>query len=124
MLCKKEELSFFGLMVEIGGVKKEEGERSYKDVKKEEEICEFMDGVEVEEIIKKVYKIFKKKKKKKSKKVVIYVEVGELLRGRKKKVEKFKIFKKKKIKIVKKGVLEFEIIIRKLYFKFLVKIII
>ena len=122
MLCKKEELSFFGLMVETGGVKKEEGERSYKDVKKEEETCESMDGVEVEETTKKAYKTSKKKKKKKSKKVVTHVEVGESSRGRKKKAEKLKTLKKKKIKTVKKGVPEFEITIRKSYLKFLVKI--
>ncbi|CAF2100983.1 B3 domain-containing protein At3g17010 [Brassica rapa] len=103
----------------LSGVKKEEGERSYKDVKKEEETCESMDGVEVEETTKKAYKTSKKKKKKKSKKVVTHVEVGESSRGRKKKAEKLKTLKKKKIKTVKKGVPEFEITIRKSYLKFL-----
>ncbi|CAN7000948.1 hypothetical protein BRARA_E02476 [Brassica rapa] len=96
----------------LSGVKKEEGESSYKDVKKEEETCESMDGVEVEETTKKAYKTSKKK----SKKVVTHVEVGESSRGRKKKAEKLK---KKKIKTVKKGVPEFEITIRKSYLKFL-----
>ncbi|CAN6886225.1 unnamed protein product [Brassica oleracea] len=97
----------------LSGVKKEEGERSYKDVKKEEETCESMEGVELEEAT--------KKKKKKSKKVLSYVEVGESSRGsRKKKAEKLKTLKKKKkIKTVKKGVPEFEITIRKSYLKFL-----
>ncbi|KAF3586652.1 hypothetical protein F2Q69_00031400 [Brassica cretica] len=98
----------------LSGVKKEEGERSYKDVKKEEETCESMEGVELEEAT---------KKKKKSKKVLSYVEVGESSRGsRKKKAEKLKTLKKKKkkkIKTVKKGVPEFEITIRKSYLKFL-----
>lgn len=104
-------------MMETGGVKKEEGERSYKDVKKEEETCESMEGVELEEAT--------KKKKKKSKKVLSYVEVGESSRGsRKKKAEKLKTLKKKKkIKTVKKGVPEFEITIRKSYLKFLVRLL-
>ncbi|KAF8094192.1 hypothetical protein N665_0368s0029 [Sinapis alba] len=106
----------------FSGVKKEEGESSYKDVKKEEETCESMDGVDVEATKKKAEASKTTKKKKKSKKVVSYVEVGEPSRGRKKKAEKLKTFKKKKIKKIKKvksGVPEFDITIRRSYLKFL-----
>ncbi|KAJ0264280.1 B3 domain-containing protein [Hirschfeldia incana] len=99
-------------------VKREEGEGSYKDVKKEEETCESVDGVEIEATKKKAEASKTSSKKKKSKKVVR--EVGESTRGRKKKAEKLKTFKKKKkIKKGKKGVPEFEITIRKSYLKFL-----
>ncbi|KAJ4893816.1 B3 domain-containing protein [Raphanus sativus] len=99
----------------FSGVKKKEGESSYKDVKKEDETCESVEGVELEATKKKA-EASKTSKKKKSKKVVSYVGVGEPSRGRKKKAEKLKTFKKKKIK---KGVPEFKITIRKSYLKFL-----
>ncbi|KAL0743356.1 hypothetical protein Bca4012_084869 [Brassica carinata] len=103
----------------FSGVKKEEGESSCKDVKKEEETCESVDGVELEATKKKAEASkTSMNKKKKSKKVVRVV--GESSRGRKKKAEKLKTFKKKKkIKKGKKGVPEFEITIRKSYLKFL-----
>lgn len=100
----------------FSGIKKEEGESSYKDVKKEDEACESVDGVEIETTKKKAEASKTSSKKKKSKKVV--KEVGESSRGRKKKAEKLKTFKKKK-KIKKNGVPEFEITIRKSYLKFL-----
>ncbi|CAH8340879.1 unnamed protein product [Eruca vesicaria subsp. sativa] len=107
----------------FSGIKKEEGDGSYKDMKKEEETCESTDGVEMEATKKKAEA---SKTSKKKKKVVSCVEVGESsrgasLRGRKKKDKKLKTFKKKNIEIkkVNKGVPEFQITIRKSYLKFL-----
>lgn len=85
-------------------------------MKKEDEACESVDGVEIETTKKKAEASKTSSKKKKSKKVVN--EVDESSRGRKKN-EKLKTFKKKK-KIKKNGVPEFEITIRKSYLKFLV----
>ncbi|KAJ4868577.1 B3 domain-containing protein [Raphanus sativus] len=101
-----------------GGIKKEEGESSYRDVKKEDEST---GGVELEEEKKKAAESKTSKKKSKSKKV----EKGESSRGavpKKKKAEKEKPSKKKKKikrKKVKNGVPEFKITITNSYLKFL-----
>ncbi|KAH0839328.1 hypothetical protein HID58_092336 [Brassica napus] len=94
------------------------GERSYKDVKKEEETCESMEELRLKKLQRRLTKHPRRRRRRKSKKVVTHVEVGESSRGRKKKAEKLKTLKKKKIKTVKKGVPEFEITIRKSYLKF------
>ncbi|KAG2315799.1 hypothetical protein Bca52824_018921 [Brassica carinata] len=109
----------------FSGIKKEEGESSYKDVKKEDES---MGGVELEVEKKKAAESKTSKtteKKSKSKKVVTSVEIGESSRGaalKKKKSEKHKPSKmKKKIKRIKikNGVPEFKITITNSYLKFL-----
>ncbi|XP_024012244.1 B3 domain-containing protein At3g17010 [Eutrema salsugineum] len=109
------------------GIKKEQGESSYKDVKKEDETGDSTGGEDLE-VRKKKAKESKTSKKKKltSKKVVSSVEIGESSRGvelkvRKTNAEKPKSSKKNKIrsKKDKNGVPKFKITIRKSYLKFL-----
>lgn len=117
-------------MMKTGRSKKKQGENSYKDVKKEEETCESMGGLELEDLKKKTEESKTSKKKKiKSKKVVNAVETGESTGGvelkvRKKKAEVSKTSKKKKIKRknVVNGIPEFTMTIKKSYLKFLVRL--
>ncbi|ESQ48232.1 hypothetical protein EUTSA_v10022138mg [Eutrema salsugineum] len=112
-------------MAPSSGIKKEQGESSHADVKKEVETGESMGGEELK-VRKKKSEESKTYKKMKSKNVVNSVEIGESSRGVehkviKKNAEKAKTSKKREITSckVKNGVPEFTITIRKSYLKFL-----
>lgn len=126
---KKKKTKSFALMMNTGGIKREEGECSYKDVKKEDEETDETPGrVEIKIRQKKTEETKTFKKKMKRKKVKNGMERGESSRGVELKVMKKKAevsYSSKKMKIksnkVGNGVPEFKITIRKSYLKFLVR---
>ncbi|CAH2053506.1 unnamed protein product [Thlaspi arvense] len=106
-------------MAPSSGIKKEEGESSYMNVKKEDETGESVGGVELDARKRKaVESKASKMKKSKSKKVVTSVEIGESSREAEYKF-KTSMKKKRKIEKVTNGVPTFKITVRKSYLKFL-----